>query len=361
MFTENTICSLKQLFTVTSVDRRYFCSQKGKWIGVVTHSPINFGERSIDHNVLFCSLVFLPAAFDSIRGCGESIYLSRCHEPPVMDGGCSLTLTPKGEAVPRTYPVPATLCFLLFPSHGIRKVANKVVRACIYHVTRRDKGEAINLAILAQGPDRDTCPLMAGTVTGWRSLPSQPTVVSIPRGYVRGFPKARLPFQHLSAGGFLCGYEKLGSCWSYRRCNTLRGTGRYVINIHKRRNGAMVGDEGARGRDTSDIMRPELCEQTNPRACTQAVDTERTGRAAECGALCSYAECISMSHSSQTIIKSDIRKEDVAQQRAYSSRLNSPGRKRGFVSTEAGECVPRGREEGRRREWKINVAMMPRV
>ncbi|KYM80597.1 hypothetical protein ALC53_08935 [Atta colombica] len=80
-----------------------------------------------------------------------------------------------------------------------------------------------------------------------------------------------------------------------------------------------------------------------------------------CGALCNYTECISMSHSSQTIIKSDIRKEDVAQQRAYSSWLNSPGRKRGFVSTEAGECVPCGREEGRRREWKINVAMMPRV
>lgn len=148
MFTENPICSLKQLFTVTSVDRRYFCSQKGKWIGgiaenaaavyksaAVTHSPINFGGRSIDHNVLFCSLVFLPAAFDSIRGCGESIYLSRCHEPPVMDGGCSLTLTPKGEAVPRTYPVshnPLLLIpifvrclllapriyFLLFPSHS---------------------------------------------------------------------------------------------------------------------------------------------------------------------------------------------------------------------------------------------------
>lgn len=121
IFAENPIRSLKQLFTVTSVDRRYFCSQKGKWIGgiaenaaavyksaVVTHSPINFGGRSIDHNVLFCSLVFLPAAFDSIRGCGESIYLSRCHEPPVMDGGCSLTLTPKGEAVPRTrYPQPS--------------------------------------------------------------------------------------------------------------------------------------------------------------------------------------------------------------------------------------------------------------
>lgn len=75
----------------------------------VTHSPINFGGRSIDHNVLFCSLVFLPAAFDSIRGCGESIYLSRCHEPPVMDGGCSLTLIPKREAVPRTCPVPAIL------------------------------------------------------------------------------------------------------------------------------------------------------------------------------------------------------------------------------------------------------------
>ncbi|CAL1680104.1 unnamed protein product [Lasius platythorax] len=124
-FAENSICSLKQLFTVTSVNRRYFCSQKGKWIGAesprmllqytspatVTHSPINFGGRSIDHNVLFCSLVFLPAAFDSIRGCGESIYLSRCHEPPVMDGGCSLTLTPKREAVPRTCPAPATLCF----------------------------------------------------------------------------------------------------------------------------------------------------------------------------------------------------------------------------------------------------------
>lgn len=165
MFTENPICSLKQLFTVTSVDRRYFCSQKGKWIGgiaenaaavyksaAVTHSPINFGGRSIDHNVLFCSLVFLPAAFDSIRGCGESIYLSRCHEPPVMDGGCSLTLTPKGEAVPRTYPVPATLCFwswflsavffllhalfLLFPSHGIRKVANKVVYVSSHAISR---------------------------------------------------------------------------------------------------------------------------------------------------------------------------------------------------------------------------------
>lgn len=58
---------------------------------------------------------------------------------------------------------------------------------------------AINLAILAQGPDRDTCPLMVGTVTGWRSLPSQPTAASIPRGYVHGFPKARLPFRHLSA------------------------------------------------------------------------------------------------------------------------------------------------------------------
>ncbi|EZA49747.1 hypothetical protein X777_11619, partial [Ooceraea biroi] len=38
-------------------------------LAAVTHSPINFGGRSIDHNVLFCSLVFLPAAFDSIRGC----------------------------------------------------------------------------------------------------------------------------------------------------------------------------------------------------------------------------------------------------------------------------------------------------
>lgn len=149
IFAENPIRSLKQLFTVTSVDRRYFCSQKGKWIGgiaenaaavykstAVTHSPINFGGRSIDHNVLFCSLVFLPAAFDSIRGCGESIYLSRCHEPPVMDGGCSLTLTPKGEAVPRTRnPLLLILifvrCLLLTsriilapPTHGIRKVAN---------------------------------------------------------------------------------------------------------------------------------------------------------------------------------------------------------------------------------------------
>lgn len=50
--------------------------------------------------------MFLSAAFDSIRGCGESIYLPRCHAPPVMDGGCTLTLTPKGEAVPRTYPRP---------------------------------------------------------------------------------------------------------------------------------------------------------------------------------------------------------------------------------------------------------------
>lgn len=66
------------------------------WRGTVTHSPINFASRSIDHNVLFCSLVFLSAAFDSIRGCGESIYLPRCHAPPVMDGGCTLTLaTPK--------------------------------------------------------------------------------------------------------------------------------------------------------------------------------------------------------------------------------------------------------------------------
>lgn len=152
---ENPICSLKQLFTVTSVDRRYFCSQEGKWIGgiaenaaavyksaAVTHSPINFGGRSIDHNVLFCSLVFLPAAFDSIRGCGESIYLSRCHEPPVMDGGCSLTLTPKGEAVPRTctlYPQPSASDFCppssSYSTHyscsflrtAFRKVANKVV------------------------------------------------------------------------------------------------------------------------------------------------------------------------------------------------------------------------------------------
>lgn len=77
----------------------------------VTHSPINFGSRSIDHNVLFCSLVFLSAAFDSIRGCGESIYLPRCHAPPVMDGCCTLTLTPKGEAVPRTYPHQARLRF----------------------------------------------------------------------------------------------------------------------------------------------------------------------------------------------------------------------------------------------------------
>lgn len=46
---------------------------------------------------------------------------------------------------------------------------------------------------------------MAGTVTGWRSLPSQPTAASIPRDYVRGFPKARLPFRHLSAGTFRAG------------------------------------------------------------------------------------------------------------------------------------------------------------
>lgn len=87
-----------------------FVCQKRKWnrrecccgtlraalASAVTHSSINFAGRSIDHNVLFCSLVFLPAAFDSIRGCGESIYLSRCHEPPVMDGGCSpLTLIPE--------------------------------------------------------------------------------------------------------------------------------------------------------------------------------------------------------------------------------------------------------------------------
>jgi hypothetical protein len=40
---------------------------------------------------------------------------------------------------------------------------------------RRDAPfRAINLAVLTRGPDRDTCPLMAGTVTGWRSLPSQP-------------------------------------------------------------------------------------------------------------------------------------------------------------------------------------------
>lgn len=73
----------------------------------VTHSPINFDGRGIDHNVLFCSLVFLPAAFDSIRGCGESIYLSRCHELPVMDGGCSLTLTPEKGGRAKNLPVPA--------------------------------------------------------------------------------------------------------------------------------------------------------------------------------------------------------------------------------------------------------------
>ncbi|TGZ50180.1 hypothetical protein DBV15_03624 [Temnothorax longispinosus] len=116
----------KEKRSANSQAKRNACTlyetQKGKWIGgiaenaaavyksaAVTHSPINFGGRSIDHNVLFCSLVFLPAAFDSIRGCGESIYLSRCHEPPVMDGGCSLTLTPKGEAVPRTYPESSVL------------------------------------------------------------------------------------------------------------------------------------------------------------------------------------------------------------------------------------------------------------
>lgn len=66
--------------------------------GTVTHSPINFASPSIDHNVLFCSLVFLSAAFDSIRGCGESIYLPRCHAPPVMDGGCTLTLTTRKES-----------------------------------------------------------------------------------------------------------------------------------------------------------------------------------------------------------------------------------------------------------------------
>lgn len=119
-------------------DRQWFCCREGKRIdgiergmararravagcgsvrcsvrvpATVTHSPINFGSRSIDHNVLFCSLVFLSAAFDSIRGCGESIYLPRCHAPPVMDGCCTLTLTPKGEAVPRTYPHQARLRF----------------------------------------------------------------------------------------------------------------------------------------------------------------------------------------------------------------------------------------------------------
>ncbi|KYM96180.1 hypothetical protein ALC62_13232 [Cyphomyrmex costatus] len=156
-----------------------------------------------------------------------------------------------------------------------------------------------------------------------------------------------------------------------------------VADVGQRRNRRTVTD-------TSDIMRPELCEQTKSAGMhARAVDTENWASRAEFEAsvterchglkqiwpsvtqhqttnqtlafLCSYAEYISMSHSSQTIIKSDIRKEDVAQQRAYSSWLNSPGRKRGFVSTEAGECVPRGREEGRRREWKINVAMMPRV
>ncbi|KYQ51560.1 hypothetical protein ALC60_09326 [Trachymyrmex zeteki] len=63
-----------------------------------------------------------------------------------------------------------------------------------------------------------------------------------------------------------------------------------------------------------------------------SVTQHQTTNQTPCGALCSYAECISMSHSSQTIIKSDIRKEDVAQQRAYSSWFNSPGRKRGFVA-----------------------------
>lgn len=107
--------------------------------GTVTHSPINFAGRSIDHNVLFCSLVFLSAAFDSIRGCGESIYLPRCHAPPVMDGGCTLTLTtPKGERAcaknspthslsspsPPPFPIPISLPLSLFfiPSPSINRV-----------------------------------------------------------------------------------------------------------------------------------------------------------------------------------------------------------------------------------------------
>lgn len=99
------------------MDRRnrreyYAAATVYKTCRAVTHSPINFGGRSIDHNVLFCSLVFLPAAFDSIRGCGESIYLSRCHEPPVMDGGCSLTLTPEKRS--RAKNLPATRLLLIF-------------------------------------------------------------------------------------------------------------------------------------------------------------------------------------------------------------------------------------------------------
>ncbi|EFN65678.1 hypothetical protein EAG_10935 [Camponotus floridanus] len=41
---------------------------------------------------------------------------------------------------------------------------------------------------------------------------------------------------------------QLGSCSSYRRYNALSGTGRYVINIHKRRSSTVAGDEEARGR-----------------------------------------------------------------------------------------------------------------
>lgn len=91
----------------------------------VTHSPINFGRRNIDHNVLFCSLVFLPAAFDSIRGCGESIYLPRCHAPLVMDGGCTLTLTQKEEVVPRTSACPRS--FSLSHSYSFPRTSSLLI------------------------------------------------------------------------------------------------------------------------------------------------------------------------------------------------------------------------------------------
>lgn len=108
-------------------DRRNRFGARAIRRGTVTHSPINFASRSIDHNVLFCSLVFLSAAFDSIRGCGESIYLPRCHAPPVMDGGCTLTLTTPKESLcqeptlpshnPPPFPIllPPSLFFIPLP------------------------------------------------------------------------------------------------------------------------------------------------------------------------------------------------------------------------------------------------------
>lgn len=84
----------------------------------ITHSPINFriahwGPAYRSQCSILLIGVFAVAAFDSIRGCGETIYLRRCHARLVMDGGCTLTLTRKESlcqepAPSSSYPLPHT-------------------------------------------------------------------------------------------------------------------------------------------------------------------------------------------------------------------------------------------------------------